>query len=203
MLAARFGRDRGGAGSTMCSTAMLWLIQRQLKSKKTASRRKAVERLCDAPHPRALGLLHEALDDEDAEVRRLTAQAAQAPAGCDGVFWLPYLTGERTPHADPMARAGWIGIHSGTGRKELIRSVMEGATFAMNDTVHILRDERGLPIKQIRLSGGGARSSFWRQLQADIYGTQCVTINAEEGPAYGVALLAAAWTLSRRQELSF
>ena len=124
----------------------------------------------------------------------LTAQAAQAHPGCDGVFWLPYLTGERTPHADPMARAGWIGIHSGTGRKELIRSVMEGATFAMNDTVHILRDERGLPIKQIRLSGGGARSAFWRQLQADIYGTQCVTINAEEGPAYGVALLAAVGT---------
>jgi len=124
----------------------------------------------------------------------LTAQAAEAPAGCDGVFWLPYLTGERTPHADPMARAGWIGIHSGTGRKELIRAVMEGATFAMNDAVHILRDERGLPIKQIRLSGGGARSAFWRQLQADIYGTRCVTINAEEGPAYGAALLAAVGT---------
>ena len=124
----------------------------------------------------------------------LTAEAQQAPPGCDGVFWLPYLTGERTPHADPLARAGWIGIHSGTGRAELIRSVMEGATFAMNDAVHILRDERHLPIRQIRLSGGGARSAFWRQLQADIYATTCVTINAEEGPAYGVALLAAVGT---------
>jgi len=124
----------------------------------------------------------------------LTAQAAEAPAGCEGVFWLPYLTGERTPHADPRAKACWIGIHSRTTRNELVRAVLEGATFAMNDVVTILRDERGLPIRQIRLSGGGARSGFWRQLQADIYGTICATINAEEGPAYGVALLAAVGT---------
>jgi xylulokinase len=124
----------------------------------------------------------------------LTAAASKAPPGCEGVFWLPYLTGERTPHADPLARACWIGIHSRTTRGELVRSVMEGATFAMNDAVTILRDERKLPIRQVRLSGGGARSAFWRQLQADIYGTTCVTINSEEGPAYGVALLAAVGT---------
>ena len=124
----------------------------------------------------------------------LTAQAAEAEPGCQGVFWLPYLTGERTPHADPVARAGWVGIHAGTDRKALIRAVMEGATFAMNDAVSILRDERKLPIREIRLSGGGARSEFWRQLQADIYGTPCATINAEEGPAYGVAILAAVGT---------
>ncbi|MEI7835600.1 MAG: xylulokinase [Planctomycetota bacterium] len=123
----------------------------------------------------------------------LTAKAAKAPAGCEGLFFLPYLTGERTPHADPKARACWIGIHSRTGRNELIRSVMEGATFAMNDVVSVLRG-RGLPIRQIRLSGGGARSAFWRQLQADIYGTTCTTINAAEGPAYGVAILAAVGT---------
>jgi len=135
---------------------------------------------------------------EQAQARRqktdpyklLTAQAAAAPPGCRGVFWLPYLTGERTPHADPFARAGWIGIHAGTTRAELVRAVLEGATFAMNDAVSILRG-RGLRIRQVRLSGGGARSAFWRQLQADIYGTTCVTINAEEGPAYGAALLAA------------
>ena len=124
----------------------------------------------------------------------LTAQAARAPAGCEGVFWLPYLTGERTPHADPVAKACWIGIHSRTTRNELVRAVLEGATFAMNDAVCILRDERKLPIRRIRLSGGGARSAFWRQLQADIYGVPCATINAEEGPAYGVALLAAVGT---------
>jgi xylulokinase len=105
------------------------------------------------------------------------------------VFWLPYLTGERTPHADPLARACWVGIHSRTTRGELVRSVMEGATFAMNDVVSILTG-RGLKISQIRLSGGGARSEFWRQLQADIYGIPCATINSEEGPAYGAALLA-------------
>jgi xylulokinase len=120
----------------------------------------------------------------------LTAQAAQAPAGCEGVFFLPYLTGERTPHADPNAKAGWIGIHARTGRNELVRSVLEGVTFAMNDVVCCLRDQ-GARIREIRLSGGGARSQFWRQLQADVYGLKCITINAEEGPAYGAALLAA------------
>ncbi len=120
----------------------------------------------------------------------LGAQAEAAAPGCEGVFWLPYLTGERTPHADPFARACWIGIHSRTGRNELIRAVMEGATFAMNDAVTLLRD-RGLRVGQIRLSGGGARSGLWRQMQANIYGATCVTINAEEGPAYGAALLAA------------
>ena len=120
----------------------------------------------------------------------LTAQAASAPAGCDGVFFLPYLTGERTPHADPDARACWIGLHAGTTRSHMIRAILEGATFAMNDVVTTL-GEAGQTIRTIRLSGGGARSEFWRQLQADIYAKTCETINAEEGPAYGVALLAA------------
>jgi xylulokinase len=123
----------------------------------------------------------------------LDAQAADAPAGCEGLFWLPYLTGERTPYADPLARACWVGIHSRTTKNELVRSVMEGATFAMNDVMQLLK-VCGQKVRQIRLSGGGARSKFWRQLQADIYGTTCVTINAEEGPAYGVALLAAVGT---------
>jgi len=135
---------------------------------------------------------------EIAEARRkkidpyelLTAQAAGAPAGCEGLFWLPYLTGERTPHADPNAKACWIGIHSRTTRSELVRAVMEGATFAMNDVVTLLREDQGMRIRQIRLSGGGARSAFWRQMQADIYGVTCATINTEEGPAYGAALLA-------------
>lgn len=135
---------------------------------------------------------------EIAEARRkgvdpyelLTAAAAQAPAGCEGVFWLPYLTGERTPHPDPLARAGWIGIHSRTGRNELIRAVLEGATFAMGDVVNLMR-QSGIAVRQIRLSGGGARSEFWRQLQADIYGSPCATVNSTEGPAYGASLLAA------------
>ncbi len=120
----------------------------------------------------------------------MTASAAKAKPGCEGLFWLPYLTGERTPHADPLARAGWVGITARTGRDELIRSVVEGATFAMGDVVNLLLD-RGVKISEIRLSGGGARSKFWRQLQADIYGKTCTTINSEQGGAYGVALLAA------------
>jgi len=123
----------------------------------------------------------------------LTRQAAKAPAGCEGLIWLPYLTGERTPHADPMARACWIGIHSRTTRNELVRSVMEGATFAMNDVLTVLRG-RGVKARQIRLSGGGARSAFWRQMQADIYGSTCATVRTEEGPAYGAAILAAVGT---------
>jgi xylulokinase len=123
----------------------------------------------------------------------ITAEAATAPAGSEGLFFLPYLTGERTPHADPCARAAWIGLSLRHGRAHLARAVMEGATFAMRDCLEIIRG-MDIPVKEIRLSGGGARSEFWRQLQADVYGQQVVTINAEEGPAFGAALLAAAGT---------
>jgi xylulokinase len=123
----------------------------------------------------------------------LTAMAEKAPVGSEGVFWLPYLTGERTPHADPNARACWIGINSRTTKAELIRSLMEGVTFGMNDVVSVL-EGCGAKVRQVRLSGGGARSEFWRQMQADIYGKTCVTINSEEGSSYGVALLAAVGT---------
>jgi xylulokinase len=123
----------------------------------------------------------------------ITEQAASAPAGSEGLFFLPYLTGERTPHADPNARACWIGLSLRHGKAHMARSVMEGATFAMRDTLEIIKSMK-IPVKEIRLSGGGARSQFWRQMQADIYGQPVVTINASEGPAYGVALLAAAGT---------
>lgn len=123
----------------------------------------------------------------------ITAQAAKAPAGCEGLYFLPYLTGERTPHADPNARAAWIGMSLRHNRSHLIRSVIEGATYAMRDSLEII-DSLSIPVREIRLSGGGARSQFWRQIQADIYGKKVLTINAEEGPAYGVALLAAAGT---------
>jgi len=123
----------------------------------------------------------------------ITAEAADAPPGSEGLFFLPYLTGERTPHADPYARGSWIGLSLRHGKGHLARSVMEGATYAMRDSLEIIR-EMNIPVREIRLSGGGARSEFWKQMQADIYGQPVVTINAEEGPAYGVALLAAAGT---------
>ncbi|MBN2581226.1 MAG: xylulokinase [Pirellulales bacterium] len=120
----------------------------------------------------------------------LTAQAAEAPLGAGGVFFLPYLTGERTPYADPFARGGWIGLQAGTTRGQLIRAVLEGVTFAMNDALQLLK-AAGVRIRQIRLSGGGARSPIWRQMQADVYGAPCAVVNADEGPAYGAAILAA------------
>ena len=119
----------------------------------------------------------------------LTDEAARAGVGSEGLFFLPYLTGERTPHFDPDAKGAWIGLTVRHGRPHLIRSVLEGATFAMRDSLELIR-EMGVAIEQIRLSGGGARNPLWRQIQADIYGHDVHTLNATEGPAFGVALLA-------------
>ena len=127
----------------------------------------------------------------------LTELAASAPPGSEGLTWLPYLTGERTPHRDPFARAAWIGITQRHTRAHLVRALLEGATYAMRDCLEVIKG-MGVKVREIRVSGGGARSRFWRQLQADIYGQRVVTINAAEGPAFGVALLAGvaagAWT---------
>ena len=119
----------------------------------------------------------------------LIRQAEKAPPGCEGLQFLPYLTGERCPYPDPHARGAWIGITSRTTRPMLIRALLEGVTFGMRDALGIMQAMQ-IPISQIRASGGGARSEFWRQLQADIYRKPIVTINAAEGPAYGAALLA-------------
>lgn len=119
----------------------------------------------------------------------LIAEAEKAAPGSEGLFFLPYLTGERCPYPDPHARGGWIGLTARHSRADLIRSLLEGVTFGMNDALSILR-EMGIAIDAVRLSGGGARSEFWRRLQADIYNLPVATINAEEGPAYGAAILA-------------
>ncbi len=120
-------------------------------------------------------------------------EAARAPAGCEGLLFLPYLTGERTPHADPNARGVLFGLTPRHGKAECIRSIMEGITYAMRDSLEIIRSLE-VQVDQIRLSGGGARSKLWRQMQADCYGQTVCTINAEEGPAYGAALLAGVGT---------
>jgi xylulokinase len=119
----------------------------------------------------------------------ITAQAEMSPPGCEGTFFLPYLTGERCPYPDPLARGGWIGVTSRTTRPMLIRSLMEGVTFGMRDALEIMREMK-IPTKEIRATGGGARSHFWLQLQADIYRQPIVSTNAQEGPAYGAAILA-------------
>ncbi|MCS7166390.1 MAG: xylulokinase [Gemmatales bacterium] len=119
----------------------------------------------------------------------ILALAEQAPPGAEGLFFLPHLTGERHPYSDPLARGAWIGLTVRHGWRHLARAVVEGATFALRDCLSVMI-EMGLEPKQIRLSGGGARSAFWRRLQADIYGHKVALINATEGPACGVALLA-------------
>jgi xylulokinase len=120
----------------------------------------------------------------------LTREAVDVPAGSDGLFFLPYLYGERTPHADPDARGSFIGLTLAHQRGHLIRAILEGVTYSMRESLAIFEGLH-VPIRQIRASGGGARSDLWRQIQADVFGRNVVTINSEEGPAYGVALLAA------------
>ncbi len=120
----------------------------------------------------------------------LTEEAQTAPAGSDGLFFLPYLSGERTPHADPDARGCFIGLTLAHTRGHMLRAVMEGVTYSMRDSLAIF-EELGVPVREIRASGGGSRSPLWRQIQADMFGRKVLTINTEEGAAYGVALLAA------------
>ncbi len=120
----------------------------------------------------------------------LMEEAAGAPVGSEGLFFLPYLSGERTPHADPHARGSFVGLTLAHTRAHLLRSVIEGVTLSLRESLAIY-DALEVPIRQIRASGGGSRSPFWRQVQADVFGRKVVTTNTEEGPAYGVALLAA------------
>jgi xylulokinase len=119
----------------------------------------------------------------------LTKEAAAAPVGSDGVVWAPYLMGERTPHLDPEARAALVGLAANHGRPHIVRAILEGVAFSLKDTFSIF-EEMNVPVESIRLGGGGARSSLWRQIQADVYGHSVEIVEAEEGAAYGAALLA-------------
>jgi xylulokinase len=120
---------------------------------------------------------------------QLTSEAVKVPPGSGGVLWAPYLMGERTPHLDPDARAALLGLAADHTRAHVVRAILEGVAFSLKDTLTIFR-ELGIPVKAIRLGGGGARSSLWRQIQADVYGQGVETVQAEEGAAYGAALLA-------------
>jgi xylulokinase len=116
-------------------------------------------------------------------------EAAAAPAGSEGAFWVPYLMGERTPHLDPNARAALLGLTPSHTRGHIVRAVMEGVAFSLKDTFTIF-NEMKIPVTSIRLGGGGARSPLWRQIQADVYGHEVEIVAAEEGAAYGAAILA-------------
>ena len=119
----------------------------------------------------------------------LTAEAERVPPGSEGLLWAPYLMGERTPHLDPEARAALVGLTASHTRAHVIRAILEGVAFSLKDSFEILK-ELNVPCKSIRLGGGGARSSLWRQIQADVYGQAVECMEAEEGAAYGVAILA-------------
>lgn len=119
----------------------------------------------------------------------LTAKAAEAKPGSDGLVFLPYFSGERTPHQDATVRGGWIGLTLSHNKSHLVRSLLEGVTFALRDSLEILK-ELGIDVTQVRVTGGGAKNRFWQQMQADIYQTEVATMSVEEGPALGAALMA-------------
>jgi xylulokinase len=119
----------------------------------------------------------------------MTREAATAPAGSQGLYWLPYLMGERTPHLDAQARGGWIGLTAKHTRADLIRSVIEGVSYSQKDALDII-EGLGAPVNSVRASGGGARSLFWRQTLADIFAKPVVSLASQEGSAAGAALLA-------------
>jgi len=120
----------------------------------------------------------------------LLAPAAGVEAGAEGLLFLPYLTGERTPYPDPLARAGFIGLTLRHGKPHLTRAVLEGVAFGLRDSMELVRSAGLGSIRQVRLSGGGAKSPLWRQILADILGEELVTVNTTEGGAFGAALLA-------------
>ncbi|MGO8720870.1 MAG: xylulokinase [Acidobacteriaceae bacterium] len=120
---------------------------------------------------------------------QLMTLAADAPPGSDGVFWAPYLFGERTPHLDPDVRAAFVGLNASHRQPHLVRAVLEGVAYSLRDTFTLFA-ELGIPVRGVRLGGGGARGPLWRQIQADIYGRALELLVAEEGAAYGAALLA-------------
>jgi len=120
---------------------------------------------------------------------RLSDEAATAPAGCQGLLWTPYLMGERTPHLDPEARAALVGLTAVHTRAYVVRAILEGVAFSLRDTFTLF-SEMKVTVNKIRLGGGGARSALWRQIQADVYGHEVEIVEAEEGAAYGAAILA-------------
>jgi xylulokinase len=118
----------------------------------------------------------------------LMQEAASAKPGCDGLYWLPYLMGERTPHLDPTIRGGWAGLTARHTRADLIRSIIEGVSYSQCDGLDII-ENLGIEIRSVRASGGGANSPFWRQILADVFDKPVVTLASQEGSAYGAALL--------------
>jgi xylulokinase len=121
----------------------------------------------------------------------LVGEAAEVPAGSEGLLFLPYLTGERTPHADPLARGAFVGLTVRHTQRHMTRAVLEGVAFGLRDSFELMQAAGLADIQQVRITGGGATSQLWRQILADVLETELVTVNTTEGAAYGAALLAA------------
>ncbi len=119
----------------------------------------------------------------------LLTEAAKSPPGAQGLFWLPYLMGERTPHLDATARGGWIGLTAKHTRADLIRSLIEGVSYSQKDCLNII-EQLGVLVNSVRVSGGGGKSPFWRQVLSDVLAKPVATLETQEGSAYGAALLA-------------
>ncbi|MCE9583474.1 MAG: xylulokinase [Planctomycetes bacterium] len=122
----------------------------------------------------------------------LVGPAADVAPGSDGLIFLPYLTGERTPHNDPLARGAFVGITVRHTRAHFVRAVLEGVAFGLRDGFDLMRGAGLAPFRQVRVTGGGAKSALWRQILADVFGTEIATVSSAEGAAFGAALLAAA-----------
>jgi len=120
---------------------------------------------------------------------RLCEEASHAPAGANGLYWAPYLMGERTPHCDPNARAAWIGLTASHTRAHMVRAILEGVAFSLRDSLSVFHEIQ-VPVKTVRLGGGGSRSELWRQIQADVYGQTVEQVATEEDAAYGATILA-------------
>jgi xylulokinase len=120
----------------------------------------------------------------------LMAEAAEAPAGSEGLLFLPYLSGERTPHPDPLARGSFVGLTLRHKRAHLTRAVLEGVAFSMRDCFGLLAKAGLGAVGEVRVAGGGAKSPLWRKICASVLGVDLVTVNSTEGGAFGAALIA-------------
>jgi xylulokinase len=120
----------------------------------------------------------------------LLKEAQMVPAGCEGLQFLPYLSGERTPHPDPLARGAFIGLTIRHGRAHMTRAVLEGVSFGLKDSFTLIQNAGLGEIKQVRASGGGTKGAVWRQILASVLEAELVTVNTSEGAAFGAALLA-------------
>jgi xylulokinase len=133
--------------------------------------------------------LQESMYGERIEYSQLDEMAAEVEAGSEGLVFLPYLYGERTPHADADARGVFFGISGKHKEGHFARSVMEGVSFGLRDSLELIKD-KNIDIEEIRAIGGGAKSEIWQSILADIFGEEINLLNVEEGPAFGAALIA-------------